>query len=311
MKKYFKIAFFLLISILHVYSQESIKTVGYEKYIKHDGNWYTYDGTRKGDLVDSKHIIVRLINGGPINNFNFSKFGLNKYKIVRGPYAGGFYELLVPENRDPFLIGKKLISTNAFEYVFLNTFSIISSQTPNDPYFTNSSDYHWNLKKIKMEDVWAITTGSVNVKVAIVDYGVDYNHPDLNNNIGSSLYNFIDDDDDPFPYGGAYHGTAVSGIIGAELNNSLGVSGIAGGWGITKGVDLMVLKVGSDSIGIDNSAAAEAILWAARNGAKVINGSFNSFKSPADISSSIDSALARGTLVVFSTGNYFGSDEGI
>lgn len=125
-----------------------------------------------------------------------------------------------------------------------------SFQTPNDPLFSSL----WSLLNsgqsggtpgadIKATQAWNITTGSSSVIVAVIDTGVDYNHPDLAANIftgpicpggvvchgintvqGSAL-----SPNDPFDDNG--HGTHVSGTIGALGNNALGVTGI--NWNVT------------------------------------------------------------------------------
>ena len=69
-----------------------------------------------------------------------------------------------------------------------------------------------------------MTTGSKNVKVAVVDSGVDRSHPDLFANLAPG-YDFAYDDSDPTDYEG--HGTHVAGIIAARGNNGTGVTGVA------------------------------------------------------------------------------------
>jgi subtilisin family serine protease len=125
-----------------------------------------------------------------------------------------------------------------------------SFQTPNDPLFPTM----WSLintgqaggtpgADIKATQAWNITTGSPNVVIAVIDTGVDYNHPDLAANIftgpicpggvvchGINLVpNIFHDSNDPFDDSG--HGTHVSGTIGAAGNNAIGVSGI--NWNVT------------------------------------------------------------------------------
>ncbi|OQO69047.1 hypothetical protein BH747_10715 [Enterococcus villorum] len=97
---------------------------------------------------------------------------------------------------------------------------------PNDPYWSQM----WGLQKIEMPTAWNKTTGSKNVKVAVIDSGVDYKHADLAANVDVSLgYDFVDNDADP--QDGKGHGTHVAGTIGAKANNGLGVPGI--NWNVT------------------------------------------------------------------------------
>lgn len=80
-------------------------------------------------------------------------------------------------------------------------------------------------------------------------------------------------DNDPFDTDG--HGTAVAGIPGAQIHNRedgtfIGIAGIAGGWDNNQGVQLMILRDGGGENAI-LSFTAQAIKYAADNGAKVIN----------------------------------------
>jgi thermitase len=90
--------------------------------------------------------------------------------------------------------------------------------TPNDPGFGNQ----WGLHKVEAATAWDTTTGSAGVSIAILDTGVDQNHPDLKDKIvknvnftGSSTVNDV--------HG---HGTHVAGIAAASTNNGIGVAGL-------------------------------------------------------------------------------------
>ena len=181
----------------------------------------------------------------------------------------------------------------------------------NDPYL----DYQWdyiNTGKgivspnayaggdINVKDVWAqITCGDPSIIVAVVDHGVKYTHPDLKDNMwvntGEIPGNGIDDDgngykDDVYGYNfvdnnaeinwnTSGHGTHCAGTIAAVNNNGKGVVGIAGGSGKGDGCRIMTCQIFSDSGGGSVRSVANAVKYAADNGASVISCSFG-YSSP-------------------------------
>lgn len=135
--------------------------------------------------------------------------------------------------------------------------------TPNDPEFT----WQWYLEKIKAPQAWQITTGSSEVKIALLDTGVEFTHPDLKANLNLNLSkNLLNEKLPPTDDNG--HGTAIAGIIGAVGNNGLGITGL--NWK----VNLLVYKVlNSQGYGsIDK--IIKGINLAKANGAKIVNLSF-------------------------------------
>ena len=92
---------------------------------------------------------------------------------------------------------------------------------PDDPIY---KEFQWDLRKIGMEAVWDVTTGSPDVIVAVLDTGVDEAHPDLEPNILDG-YDFVNDD--PDAWDDSSHGTHVAGVIAALGNNGEGTAGIA------------------------------------------------------------------------------------
>src|SRR5690606_34827765 len=92
---------------------------------------------------------------------------------------------------------------------------------PNDALY---SEYQWNLPSIETEKGWNISKGDEQVIVAVLDTGVQSNHPDLQGKITEGI-NLINDELAPDDDVG--HGTHVSGIIGATVNNGEGVAGLS------------------------------------------------------------------------------------
>jgi len=94
---------------------------------------------------------------------------------------------------------------------------------PNDPLF----DEQWNLHMMGVHNAWRFTTGSSNVLIGVQDSGLGLDssgnyHQDLRSTLFSNNNNYADD----FGEGNASHGTAVQGIIAANTNNGVGMSGI-------------------------------------------------------------------------------------
>ena len=195
-----------------------------------------------------------------------------------------------------------------------------SCSEPNDPEFPDQ--YAHQL--IQMADAWDISTGSRDVVVAVMDTGVDIDHPDLKDNIwinpGEIPNNDIDDDENGFVddiYGWNFendsnevtpgeddwwdiagHGTNVAGVIAAVGNNGQGVSGI--NWQCS----IMALRL---SIWMTSEEVASALDYAAANGVDVLNMSFGADEFGPDgdpiVKEAIDNAYAQGVLLTASAGN--------
>lgn len=216
-------------------------------------------------------------------------------------------------------VANKLFETELFaaaEPDFLADFQIkqsaIKRAKSNDAHFTDQ----WGLKNtgqhggtagmdIGIEDAWKVSTGK-GVKVAVVDHGIELDHPDLVNNISADSYDTVSGTSPSQVHGS--HGTACAGIIGAMTNNSgLGVAGVA--------PDATLMSV-SDTLRLGPGAQqrlANGIMWAVQNGADVISNSWGHdlLASPL-IDDAINEALTngrggKGCVVVFAAGNNDGT----
>jgi subtilisin family serine protease len=176
----------------------------------------------------------------------------------------------------------------------------------NDPYY----QYQWGLNNtgqddgtsgidIKAEEAWSITTGSSNVKVAVFDHGFEMDHPDLQNNVYGTGYDATTATSPAWVRGN--HGTACAGIIGAQQNNSIGISGVA------PSTNLMSISINlfySDT----PQQLANGFSWAWQNGADVISNSWGGYTPSSIIEDAIQNALTygrngKGMVVVFAAGN--------
>jgi subtilisin family serine protease len=166
-------------------------------------------------------------------------------------------------------------------------------------------------------EAWDVTQGSSTVVIAVMDTGVDYNHPDLAGNIwsnpgevaGNTLdddnngyvddirgWDFVDDDNDPVDVQG--HGTHVSGTIAAVGNNGIGVTGVC--WQ----AKIMPLRTfDAFSGGATSARIIAAIGYAVNKGAKVINASFGGPDYSQAEYDALSSANSAGVLFVAAAGN--------
>ena len=164
--------------------------------------------------------------------------------------------------------------------------------TPNDTYY---SGYQWNMPIIRANYVWDITRGSNSTVIAIIDTGVSLTHPDLSSKIIAG-YDFVDNDSNPMDEQG--HGTHVAGIAAAITNNGVGVAGV--NWNAR----IMPVRVLDENGSGWDSDIAEGIIWAADNGADVINMSLGGPTSyPYTLQSAVDYAYSHGVVVVAAVGN--------
>lgn len=188
----------------------------------------------------------------------------------------------------------------------------IQEVIPNDNFYQAQQE---NLRVIGLPSAWMITTGD-EIPIAVIDTGIDLDHSDLQekvwdnakeipaNEIDDDLNGYVDDiagwdfvNEDNVPQDDHSHGSHVAGIAAAQTNNILGVAGVS--WGAR----LMALKA-LNSLGEGTWAdVAEAILYAADNGARVINMSFGDDDSSETIELAVDYAVNQGCLLVAAAGN--------
>ncbi len=183
--------------------------------------------------------------------------------------------------------------------------------TPDD----TDIDDQWALSHIDAFEAWDITTGAEDVVVAVLDTGIDWNHPDLADNMWSNDdgyhgYNFIDDnwypmDDNVDGYDNdgnfvsdvyTYHGTHVAGVAGAVADNAEGMAGLAQ-------VRLMAVKVMNESGEGTDATVSAGLRWAVDNGADIVTMSLGVEGISIALSNAVDYASDHGVVMVAASGN--------
>lgn len=236
----------------------------------------------------------------------------------------------LPAGVSPIEAAKQLEADPTIEWAEPNYYRYTQETTPNDPSYPSQ----WHLPVIGAPGAWDATTGSPDVVVAVIDTGVDWDHPDLAANIWTNTgevegddedndnNGFIDDvrgwdfvsvgvdevyegedpgppDNDPMDFHG--HGTHVSGIVGAVGNNGVGVVGVS--WHSK----IMAIRAGyKDRSGrglLQIADLAAALEYAADNGADVVNMSFGSTGLSMTERIAIDYATSHGCILVAAAGN--------
>ena len=202
-------------------------------------------------------------------------------------------------------------------------YRVYAMSLPSDTYFS----YQWGLHNtgqtngvndgdIDAPEAWNITTGSSNVVVAVIDSGVNYAHPDLRNQMWTNTdeipgngidddrngyvddyygYDFSENDSDPNDENG--HGTHCAGIIDAQGNNNLGVSGV--NWNCRIMPCRFLDASGSGTI----ADAIEAINYAVDNGAQVLSNSWGGGGYSEALKNAIENARQNNVLFVAAAGN--------
>ncbi len=176
---------------------------------------------------------------------------------------------------------------------------VTATGLPNDPYFI---PYQWDKWVMYADQAWDVVGGTIDVKVAVVDNGSDWEHPDLAASFktGELGYDFIGNDNDPRPDNinvpEAFHGTHVAGIIAATRNNNEGIAG----WSL---VQLLAVRVLNDTGAGTTDVVASGVRWATDHGARIINMSLTSASNSTPLDEACQYAAQAGVVIVVASGN--------
>ena len=276
----------------------------------------------KGALMDRRRKVLEQVNASKAR-FAARSARAGARERAEIPDLAHVYVLDVPADTDLEKMARDFAANPNVESAVPD--QLASTQAlPDDPYLASSGSWGqpygdlWPLAKIGAPAAWDVATGLGTV-VAVVDTGVDYNHPDLGANVWTNAAELnglagVDDDgngfvDDvrgwDFAYGDADpmdrfgHGTHVAGTIAAVGNNGIGVIGVA------YQARIMPVKGLDDSGYGAISTLAAAITYAAKNGADVINNSWGCSGCTTDPALVDAVKLARdlGCVTTFAAGN--------
>lgn len=176
--------------------------------------------------------------------------------------------------------------------------------------------HQYSISSLGLPNAWNLTTGSANVKVAVIDTGIDYSHPDLIENISRNTadlpangidddtngyvddylgFNFVERNGDPFDFN--EHGTHVAGTIGAVGDNGIGIVGV--NWR----VGLVPVRVLDESGAGTLAEIVAGIEYAIARRVQIINLSLGGAEYSTIFEQAIDAAKDNGILAVVASGN--------
>ena len=239
---------------------------------------------------------------------NYLSFTDDHYKYQLHQYY--ILSFIYPEE-DILIVADKINELPLIEEVDFN-YKMEAFITPNDTYY----DSQWALNNtgqavsyngntvgtpgsdIDAERAWEITTGNSDVIIAILDTGIDLDHPDLQSGLVGG-YDFVNNDSNAND--GNMHGTACASIAAGTSNNGTGVAGVC--WDCS----LMPVKVLSDQGFGDFDDIVNGVIWASDNGAQVISMSLGGGGYQSAFDNAVTYAHNNGTIVIAASGNDNGS----
>ncbi|MCL2597427.1 MAG: S8 family serine peptidase [Paludibacter sp.] len=270
---------------------------------------FEYNGTLQG-LTDE--FVVKLKSTTSYSQLQTLATANNCVIKEESPFVELQYMMSVSKtsNLNALQTANLFFETGLFEFAEPD-FVILNAFNSNDPYFAQQ----WALKNtgqyggvsgidIKAEQAWSVTQGN-NIKIAIIDSGVELNHPDLTNIIAG--YDASGNNSGGAPvWSSDMHGTACAGIFGAKKDNGIGIAGVAPDCKIMTAH--VSIQSNNNNESLNSSWAANGINWAWQNGADVISNSWRSGAPYEPITNAINAAVTKGRngkgcVVVFAAGN--------
>ncbi|MFW6124445.1 MAG: S8 family peptidase [Acidobacteriota bacterium] len=262
-------------------------------------------------FYSSSHILVKFRSAIPDEyvKATISSFQISEYKVI--PRINVF-KIKVPEYSS---VEDMLYLMKQHQYVEYAEpdYVAYAAVTPNDNFFNyqyalyNSGQYigpPGSPQGISSADIkatlgWEETKGTEDTLIAIVDTGIDLEHPDLQNKIFSSGRDFVNDDFEADDDEG--HGTFVAGIAAADTNNNEGMAGVA--WNCR----LLPVKVLDDKGEGYYSWIIEGIIWAVDHEAAVVNLSLGGDVDTDSLENAVQYASQNDVVVVAAAGNEGGA----
>lgn len=199
------------------------------------------------------------------------------------------------QGEDPNQFGAALLATGDYHYVHPDWICYPVGNVPNDPLYNQQ----WHHQNMFSEDAWDLHTGDLSHIAAVIDTGVDTDHPDLSSRL---LPGYNSEDGLTEAQGGDIedingHGTWCHGCVGAIGNNGVGVAGMC--WEVSL---LPIRCTNSANGGAYLSALTGGCLWAVQNGARTMSVSYSGVEN-ASVGTTGTTVKSLGGIVCWAAGN--------
>lgn len=219
--------------------------------------------------------------------------------------VGRTLKLHVPAGSDTRAMAAAFATLPGVELAEIDGVGEIADTIPNDPSFGQL----WGMRNtgqtggfpgadVDAPKAWDIVTGDAAVIIAMIDTGVQADHPDLNGKVISGRNTYGDNDNTDDPHG---HGTHTAGTAAAWGNNGVGVAGMS--WGS----QILAMRCTTDGGTYFESDLAEAIIWAADYGAPIMSMSLQSYTGSQTLQDAVNYAFGAGCVLIAANGNNHGN----
>lgn len=238
----------------------------------------------RADGVSKKQVLVTFKGQANVQQFQ-SRTKLRVSSVI-APINAASVE--VPNGLSPEQAIAKLKADPMVAHAEFDRAVILDEVKVNDP----KRGQQYALDVVNANEAWGISMGKASVTIAIVDSGVDLDHPDLKAKLvkPKSTVDASAKDD-------MGHGTHVAGIAAAITNNNEGIAGLAAN------AKIMPVRVLGGPSGGSAATVAEGVIYAADNGADVINMSLGFYDKPEVLEKAVQYALAKNVVIVATMGN--------
>lgn len=244
------------------------------------------------DTEDNENQVVVIYQNN--SNTNLKSLGLTASEVISGKSISDRVDVLqIDENVDLEAFIVELSKNEEVLAVDKNSVHTLSD-LPNDPYIMNSQA--WQFSNVGANVTWNTVKNSTPVVVAVLDTGVNVNHPDLAGRLVQG-YDYVTKSTQVIDTQG--HGTSVCGVIAAVANNGIGIAGIAG----NADIRIAPYRLSSYDRILTSNIVAALMNAADRSDIKVINMSFGGYQLNQAEKTAIDYAHSKGKILVAASGN--------